>query len=344
MLIKLKRKSTCSLPDPSTAREKLKKVSPPPKPFFENFSYKFPVTCDLSVIVPVYNTERYLVECLGSIVGQKVDFDMEVVVVNDGSSDGSLNVIKNFAAKDARIRVIDQANRGFSGARNVAIDAIRGVLCFVDSDDVLAPGHLQTLWDELQRSDADWISACYSKMSEDGRDLGPTERVRTHGGPWARMYRRHMWAHVRFPEGFWFEDTLMAYCIKPLFKEAFANDRGYFHRVHAGSITSTASLSPKGFDSYWVVEEMLDWCDKLGIPFADVYRQTILQFGPLLVSRVESLDEESMKCLFALCCECIGRYYPNMENATIGGGLGLLEESLLSGNYDMWREACRWVR
>ena len=103
-------------------------------------------------------------------------------------------------------------------------------------------------------------------MSEDGRDLGPTERVRTHGGPWARMYRRHMWAHVRFPEGFWFEDTLIAYC------------------------------------------------------------------------------KESMKCLFALCCECIGRYYPNMENATIGGGLGLLEESLLSGNYDMWREACRWVR
>lgn len=93
---------------------------------------------------------------------------MEVVVVNDGSSDGSLNVIKNFAAKDARIRVIDQANRGFSGARNVAIDAIRGVLYFVDSDDVLAPGHLQTLWDELQRSDADCISACYSKMSEDG--------------------------------------------------------------------------------------------------------------------------------------------------------------------------------
>lgn len=133
-------------------------------------------------------------------------------------------------------------------------------------------------------------------------------------------------------------------CIKPLFKEAFANDRGYFHRVHAGSITSTASRSPKGLDSYWVVEEMLDWCDKLGIPFADVYRQTILQFGPLLVSRVESLDEESMKCLFALCCECIGLYYPNMENATIGGGLGLLEESLLSGNYDMWREACRWVR
>lgn len=132
VLIKSKRKSTCSLPDPSTAREKLKKVSPRPKPCFENFSYKYPVTCDLSVIVPVYNTERYLAECLGSIVGQKVDFDMEVVVVNDGSSDGSLNVIKNFAAKDARIRVIDQANRGFSGARNVAIDAIRGggaVLC-----------------------------------------------------------------------------------------------------------------------------------------------------------------------------------------------------------------------
>lgn len=58
-----------------------------------------------------------------------------------------------------------------------------GVLCFVDSDDVLAPGHLQTLWDELQRSDVDCISACYSKMSEDGRDLGPTELVRTHGGP-----------------------------------------------------------------------------------------------------------------------------------------------------------------
>lgn len=129
VLIKSKRKSTYSLPSPSTAREKLEKVSPRPKPCFRDFSYKYPATCDLSVIVPVYNTEEYLAQCLGSIVSQNIDFNMEVVVVNDGSTDGSLDIINEFMSKDARIRVIDQVNRGFSGARNVAIDEIRGGCC-----------------------------------------------------------------------------------------------------------------------------------------------------------------------------------------------------------------------
>lgn len=94
----------------------------------------------LSVIVPVYNVEDYVGECLESICGQDYE-DIEIICVNDGSTDGSRDVLAQWQERDGRIVVVDQPNRGLSAARNTGIDAASGdYLCFVDSDDKLEPG------------------------------------------------------------------------------------------------------------------------------------------------------------------------------------------------------------
>ena len=112
---------------------------------------------DVSVIVPVYNVGPYLRECLDSILSQ-TGVEMEVVCVDDGSTDGSAEILQDIAGGDPRIRVIVQENRGLSAARNRALDVATGkYVCFVDSDDMLAAGALAKLVSIAEKEDLDHI-------------------------------------------------------------------------------------------------------------------------------------------------------------------------------------------
>lgn len=98
-----------------------------------------------SVIVPIYNTETYLAKCLDSVVGQSYD-DYELVCVDDGSTDGSADILQRYAAQEPRIRIIHQENHGIGSARNTGLRAAQGdYILYVDSDDWLEPDTLQTL-------------------------------------------------------------------------------------------------------------------------------------------------------------------------------------------------------
>ena len=336
---KLAGEGSSGLPNEVIARAELETISPRPKACFRDFSYQNAVSCDLSVIVPVFNTERFVGDCLDSILAQDVTFDVEVVAVNDGSTDGSLKVLQSRAKRDGRLRIVNQENKGFSGARNAGIDASRGrALCFVDSDDMLAPGHLKALWSGLTKDFEGFVSGTYTKMNEGGDILAAVKGPRIHGAPWSRLFRREQWSDIRFPEGFWFEDTLIAYCIKSRYTERFVQDAGYLRRVRTDSITATHDSSPKSLDSFWVVEEMIDWCHRLGISLERVYEQTVVQFGSLLWNRTRSLGDYQKRCLFVCCCSFIERTFGDLREAGVlpqlSGRLVFLER-LVSG-YANW--------
>ena len=93
----------------------------------------------VSFIVPVYNTQEFLPRCLDSLLGQTCH-DIEIIVVNDGSPDGSAAIIDEYALKDSRVRVVEKSNGGLSSARNAGMDVARGaIIDFVDSDDYVEP-------------------------------------------------------------------------------------------------------------------------------------------------------------------------------------------------------------
>ena len=111
----------------------------------------------ISIIVPVYNVEAYLEECLASLTGQTFS-DIEIICIDDGSTDGSPALLDALASRDARIRAVHQENTGVARARNHALDLVRGeYVMFVDSDDAIAARSCEVLYARAQETGADIV-------------------------------------------------------------------------------------------------------------------------------------------------------------------------------------------
>lgn len=179
----------------------------------------------ISVVVPIYNVEAYLPECLDSILAQTVE-DLEVILVDDGATDGSVAIAEAYAADDPRIRIVRQPNGGLGKARNTGADAATGeFLAFVDGDDVLPPRAYESLLRSLEESGSDFATGNVHRLSGAGtqqsRFLERTftrNRRRTHVTRFRpliadrivpnKLWRRTFWDRhgFRFPEGMLHED------------------------------------------------------------------------------------------------------------------------------------------
>ncbi len=112
---------------------------------------------EISIIIPVYNVEKYLARCLDSVLRQSFN-DFEVILLNDGSSDGSEAICREYAARDGRIRFFSQSNQGLSMARNNAMQQVRGrYIYFLDSDDSIHAQLLQLAYTLAEREQADMV-------------------------------------------------------------------------------------------------------------------------------------------------------------------------------------------
>lgn len=111
---------------------------------------------EISIIIPIYNSEKYIEKCILSVLNQSFT-DFELILVNDGSTDNSLNIIKDFESNDPRIKVCDQANSGVSSARNRGLELASGrYVTFMDSDDYVEPDYLETLYSKTGE-DIDYV-------------------------------------------------------------------------------------------------------------------------------------------------------------------------------------------
>lgn len=126
----------------------------------------------ISVIVPVYNVEKYLCECLNSLVNQTLS-DIEIICINDGSTDGSLNILNEYASKDGRFIVLSQENQGQGIARNKGIDIAKGeYISFVDPDDWIELDTFEILYNKFSETDVDFIQFDYDTHHETGKVHG----------------------------------------------------------------------------------------------------------------------------------------------------------------------------
>ena len=122
----------------------------------------------ISIIVPVYNAEKTLPRCIDSILAQTFT-DYELILVDDGSSDGSLSVCSAYAARDSRIRVLHQENAGVSAARNAGLDAAAGkYIMFCDSDDEVEPEWCALLHQEIEAHPDSWVLCGVSRENAAG--------------------------------------------------------------------------------------------------------------------------------------------------------------------------------
>jgi CDP-glycerol glycerophosphotransferase len=182
----------------------------------------------VSVVVPVYNVEEYLAECLESILAQS-HRRLDVVVVDDGSPDASIDVARRFADRDKRVRIVRQANAGLGAARNTGARHARGqMICFVDSDDTIPPTSIETMLRSLVISGSDFAVGSLVRDTSDGRFMPPWARklhattrrgLRFADDPevlknvfaWTKLYRTEFFRRVvrEFPHGL-YEDQVPA--------------------------------------------------------------------------------------------------------------------------------------
>ncbi len=216
----------------------------------------------ISIIVPVYQVEKYLDRCVESLLRQTYG-NVEILLVDDGSPDGCPQRCDEYAEKDERVWVIHQQNAGLSGARNSGIDAAAGeYLAFVDSDDYVAEDFIRTLYD-LLRTTGSAISQCrfaYVRGEALGREegggcavcegeelmaklYGPEEEATPFVVAWNKLYKRELFAHIRYPQGRIHEDEATTYRLFHEGKKLAFTERALYgyYTENAGSITSVFS-------------------------------------------------------------------------------------------------------
>ena len=218
----------------------------------------------VSIIIPVYNVSHYLPQCLESVIHQTYQ-NIEIIIVDDGSTDDSKDICDQYANNDNRIRVIHTDNKGLASARNLGVDNAAGTyLSFIDSDDWMELHTIHTLVKAAEQMTADIVCAkrCLEYVGKTVHSQGDRERVQVFHGEeiisayvsgvfrdvvWNKLYRADRFAQIRFPDGHNYEDAFTTWKrMKKLSDEGgtvVAISEELFHfRVRKSSITHTVKI------------------------------------------------------------------------------------------------------
>ena len=214
----------------------------------------------ISIIIPVYNVENYLIECLDSVAKQTYT-DFEAILVDDGSTDNSGAICDEYAQCDSRFKVFHKANNGLSSARNYGLDRVKGdYLVFVDSDDILSYNALEMCLNTLTENNLDAVFSPLKQFSDNIPYVCSTVENNSyqildteacikkmlmsdgigHEAP-AKLYKAYLWKDRRFPIGKLYEDLLTTYyLVEVINKIAIMDNPIYFYRQRPASIMHSA--------------------------------------------------------------------------------------------------------
>lgn len=245
----------------------------------------------VTIIIPVYNTEKYLKKCLDSVVNQTYK-NIEIIVINDASTDNSKEIIDDYAKEYKNIKLTNNPiHLGVAVSRNIGLDYAQGdYIYFLDSDDFIRTDAIEKLVNLAQLYDVPLVEAKYKSVftnHEPNSNRAPNELVnlekdknaiRNRGGiAWNKLYSRNLIKeNIRFPENLCYEDNAFIYPILTIAKKSIvANEVLYFYRRHFNSFMLRAALFPNDtiLDLYKVAKLMKDKCIELGT--YEEYKQVI---------------------------------------------------------------------
>lgn len=239
----------------------------------------------ISVIVPVYNVQEYLDVCLKSIVEQTYE-NLEIIIINDGSTDTSKEICYKYQRIDPRIVIINQKNSGLSAARNVGFKAAKGeYISFIDSDDFIYPDMYEIMMKYMEDLQADIVECQYETVHKDkelpiqngkisynimdGKEalscqIMHTKKERITYAVWSRLYRREMIEGIFFPEGMIHEDYFYnAQSFLRAKKFVIIDKCLYCHRIRPLSITQLP-FSTRDYDKLCLIKQRTNYLKQEG--------------------------------------------------------------------------------
>ena len=218
----------------------------------------------VSIIVPVYNVRKYLEDALLSVIHQTYK-NLEIIIIDDGSNDGSEIICDEYVRKDNRIKVIHQKNGGLSAARNTGLDNATGeFIAFIDSDDIFHPEMIQRMLYSMLFYKADCVICRFipfnankkikyknaiTKKKNNGKFYSRTDILKAVANDkiecyvWNKLYKKKLFENIKYPVGQNYEDLYIIFEILDKVKNIFIlDDVLIFYRKHYKSIISTYSL------------------------------------------------------------------------------------------------------
>lgn len=222
----------------------------------------------VSVIVPVYNVEKYIGKCLDSLVNQTLE-DIEIIVVNDGSTDSSKYIVEQYKEKYDNIKYYEKENGGLSDARNYGLQFAKGkYIAFLDSDDYVAPNLYKKMYEKAKKEDSDMVECnfywVYGKKTK--KDIGQKykgkkqmfEKARVVA--WNKLYKKEVLdnAKVQFPKGLRYEDVEFFYKLIPYIERvSFVKEPLIYYVQRKKSIINTQNEKTK--DIFTVLENVISY-------------------------------------------------------------------------------------
>lgn len=233
----------------------------------------------ITVIIPVYEVEKYLKKCVDSVLGQTYT-ELEIFLVDDGSPDGCPAICDEYAAMDSRVKVIHKQNGGLSDARNVALDVMTGeYVTFVDSDDYIAPDAIETMYSALTRNHADIAVGNMESFNENSEPTGfvfpPTKQeivytgrdllklINQPSGP-NKLYKSELFRSLRFPKGKLYEDLHIWHKhLQNISSCVMTGKTAYYYLIRSESIMH-ANYTIRNTDDIEAFVERYEWLDSIG--------------------------------------------------------------------------------
>ena len=318
---------------------------------------------DLSIIVPVYNYVDKIEKTINAVLSQKTKYSYQVILVDDGSTDGSADILRKFQG-NMNVKLIFQENAGIGAARNTGINASDGkYLMFVDCDDIVHDDIIEVLLDKAYSDEYDMVMCAHNLSKErDGEVYEVIPNIYTKknlmgykngdkimnlaGLPWCKVYKRELWDNVRFFPGYWYEDTIIQFLIFTQCKhfdyipvveyEYKWYEKNYSH-------VQGKSENTKAIDIYWLLNEILDRYNYLGLPKDNALYTLILRhISTHYYSCIKMLDDTLVQALFVMAGELYVKYKPK-EKVRLPYMLKQVEKAFDEKDIELWKLASSYL-
>ena len=220
---------------------------------------------DATVIIPCYNVEHYVAECLDSMLNQNTSYNVEIITIDDGSTDSTAEILRQYSTRMTNFRIISQCNKGLSGARNTGIREARGkYLIFIDSDDYVTSDYIDCLLKKAFSKDADIVATGYYTFNNDYKIIknimikDENDTSLLNGCAWGKAIKRKFFEHLVFPENYWYEDSIIAHLVVPRANSIYMVSKcQYAYRSNPTGITKTSVNSLRAIESFYITDLML---------------------------------------------------------------------------------------
>ena len=343
-------------------REIIESVYSKPDYKIEIANQSFKAGLDASVIIPVYNYKDVINCCIDSVINQITKYNYEVILVDDGSTDGSSDIVDTYSKYD-NVVIIHKENGGIASARNAGLDVAKGnYVMFVDCDDYVHNDYVETLLNEAYRTNCDIVICGYTliKMQNNQiiseRDVIYSEKNLMHydsdetimnyqGLPWNKTYKRDLFQNIRYIPGYWYEDTIIHFLVFRVCNSySFVDKSLYDYMWYENNFSHTQTkVSSKSLQRYWFLEVMRDETVRIRLDLDHHFYKVLLRHcGSRLKSGIGTLDSEIKNAAFVQASNLLNEYKPQYQYK-LSFFEKELEKALLTCNINKWELVSNYI-